>query len=126
MPIQERVTSYSVTELRNSLVNYRHVVRLTTESGHQAFLAFPEVPPDNWLTISGPSSTVFLEQREFDHVHRLLQTESPIFYTAFNLIGSAFNLSTTAELPGEGPADDDVLRELATQLRGELSGSRAT
>jgi hypothetical protein len=127
MPIQEPVTSYSVAELRNDVVKYRQVVRLTTETGHQAFIAFPEVPPDDWLTFSGETSNVYLEEGEFDRVHHLLQSENPVFYTALNLLGiRAFNLSTTAELPGEGPADDDALTQLAAQLRAQLADTPAT
>jgi hypothetical protein len=119
MPIQEKVTSYSVAELRNDAVKYRQVVRLTTETGHQAFIAFPEFPPDNWLTVSGATSNVYLEQDEFDRVHHLLQSENPLFFTAFNLFGRVFNLSTTEELPGEGPADDDALNQVAARIRAQ-------
>jgi hypothetical protein len=50
MPIHEKVTSYSVAELRNDVVKYRQAVRLKTESGNQAFIASPESRPANWLT----------------------------------------------------------------------------
>jgi hypothetical protein len=126
MPIQEKVTSYSVAELRNDAVKYRQVVRLTTETGHQAFIAFPEFPPDNWLTVSGATSNVYLEQDEFDRVHRLLQSENPLFFTAFNLFGRVFNLSTTEELPGEGPADDDALNQVAARIRAQSGDAPAT
>jgi hypothetical protein len=33
------------------------------------------------------------------------------------IFGLVFNLTTTPELPGEGPADDDTLSELVTRLR---------
>jgi hypothetical protein len=126
MPIQELVSSYSVAELRNDVVRYLQTVRLTTETGHQAFIAFPEFPPDDWLTVSSATSNVYLEQSEFDRVHHLLQSENPVFYTALNLLGlRAFNLSTTAELPGEGPADD-ALTQLAAQLRAQLADTPAT
>src|SRR5215218_3478102 len=114
MAIQERVTAYSVSTLRNDVVGYRRVLRLTTETGHQAFLAFPAQPPADWLSVSGATSTAFLERDEFDPLYHLLQSEAPVFYTALNLLGiRALNVSTTAELPGEGPADDDALAELA-------------
>jgi hypothetical protein len=71
MAIQERVTAYSVSTLRNDLVGYRRVIRLTTETGHQAFLAFPAQPPPDWLTVSGPTSTAFLERDEFDRLYHV-------------------------------------------------------
>lgn len=122
MAIQERVTAYSVSTLRNDLVGYRRVIRLTTETGHQAFLAFPAQPPADWLSVSGPTSTAFLERDEFDRVYHVLQSEAPVFYTALNLFGiRAVNISTTPELPGEGPADDDALVELAARARHEVT-----
>jgi hypothetical protein len=126
MPIQEKVTKYSVAQLRNDVVKYRQTVRLITETGHQAFIAFPEFPPNDWLTVSGATSNIFLEESEFDRVHHLLQTESPVFFTALNLFGPVFNLSTTAELPGEGPADDDALTQLAASVRAQLGDTPVT
>jgi|1186.fasta_scaffold572735_2 hypothetical protein len=118
MAIQERVTEYSVATLRNDIVAYRRIIRLTTETGHRAFLAFPVQPPAEWLTVSGPTSNVFLEADEFDRVYHLLQSEAPVFYTAMSLLGiRAFNLTTTDELPGEGSADDDALAALAAGAR---------
>ena len=87
MAIQELVTAYTVTTLRSDLVDYRRVIRLTTETGHQAFLAFPPQPPADWLTVSGPTSTAYLERDEFDRVYHVLQSEAPVFYTALNLFG---------------------------------------
>jgi hypothetical protein len=122
MAIQERVTEYSVSQFRNDVVNYNQVVRLTTETGHQAFIAFPEVPPAQWLTVSGPNSTAFLQKDEFDRIHHLLQSESPVFLTSINLFGlRAFNLSTGLELPGEGPADDDALVQFTADLRRSVA-----
>jgi hypothetical protein len=118
MAIQERVTEYSVATLRNDIVAYRRIIRLTTETGHRAFLAFPEQQPADWLTVSGPTSNVFLAADEFDRVYHLLQSEAPLFYTAMSLLGiRAFNLTTTEELPGEGGADDDALAALAAGAR---------
>jgi hypothetical protein len=118
MAIQERVTEYSVATLRNDIVAYRRIIRLTTETGHRAFLAFPEQQPADWLTVSGPTSNVFLAADEFDRVYHRLQSEAPLFYTAMSLLGiRAFNLTTTEELPGEGGADDDALAALAAGAR---------
>ena len=86
------------------------------------FLAFPAQPPADWLTFATGTSTVFLERDEFDRIYHLLQSESPVFYTALSLLGiRAFNISTTAELPGEGPADDDALADLVARARSEAA-----
>ena len=118
MPIQERVTNYIVAQLKNDVVSYQQVVNLTTESGHNVFIAFPDNPPAQWLTITGTNTTAYLERGEFDRIHRLLQTESPLFFTSLNLFGiRAFNLTSGSELPGEGPADDDALVQLVAQMK---------
>jgi hypothetical protein len=118
MAIQERVTSYSVAVVRNDFVPYREVVRLTTETGSEVFIGFVATPPADWLRINGPNTIVFLERTQFDQIHHLVQTESPLFVTTMQgIFGLVFNLTTSPELPGEGPADDDALVDLAAQLR---------
>jgi hypothetical protein len=60
MVFNERVMDYTVTTLRNDVVDYRRVLRLTTVSGQQLFLAFPDVPPADWLQFpdaGGPTMT---------------------------------------------------------------------
>jgi hypothetical protein len=112
--------------LKNEVVDYQQVVRLTTETGHQAFIAFPDQPPAQWLTISDSTTIAFLERGEFDRIHHLLQTEAPLFFTSinFDLLGiQALTLSTSAELPGEGPADDDALAQLMATMRQHLADS---
>ena len=118
MAIQERVTNYSVATLRNDFVPYRETIRLTTETGSEVFLGFVATPPAEWLKINGPNAIVLLERTQFDRIHHLVQSESPLFVTTMaGFFGLVFNLSTSPELPGEGPADEDALVELATQLR---------
>ena len=110
MPIHERVKSYSVTELQSNVVDYRHVVRLTLESGHPVFIGFPPVVPDPPFTVSGTGTTAYLPADEFDRVWRMLQSEQPLFFTALDLFGlRTVNLSSDAEPLGEGPADDSAL-----------------
>jgi hypothetical protein len=118
MALLERVESYEVSVLRNTFVPYREVIRLTTVSGERAFLAFVDVPPADWITIDGPNATVFLERTQFERLHHLLQTESPLFLTTMDgFFGPVFTLSSSPELPGEGPADDAALIELAAAMR---------
>ena len=115
MPLNERITTYSVTELESNVVSYRHVVRLTLESGHKVFIGFPDVVPNPPFTTSAAGTTAFMPADEFDRVWRMLQTEQPVFFTALNLFGLiTVNLSTDAEPLGEGPADDsDLVSALA-------------
>src|SRR6478672_10685536 len=118
MPFSERVSSYTVTELHNDIVDYDQVVRLLLDDGEHVFIAFPTTPPQDWLRFGQGTTTVFLQRAEFDRVHRLLQPEAPLFVTAFNLIGiRAFNLSSDQEPLGEGPADHDALVGLMQRYR---------
>lgn len=118
MAIQETVTSYTVTHLRNDIVAFHTIVRLTTGTGHRAFIGFQDHPPADWLQVSGPTSTVLLGTGEFDALHHTLQSEGPLFYTAINLLGiRAFSLTTGAEPPGEGPVDDEAMAEFMVGVR---------
>lgn len=126
MAISERVTNYSVAQLKNDIVDYQQLVQLTTETGGHVTIAFPGNPPAEWLTFNGGATTVYLQSGEFDRVHHLLQTEAPLFFTALNLFGlRAFSLSTGTELPGEGPADDDTLAQFAARVRQHVADSEA-
>src|SRR6266567_3553026 len=82
MALIERVTDYSVAQLKNDVVDYQQVVNLTTESGIKVSIAFPDNPPAEWLTFNGAATTVYLESGEFDRVHHLLQTEAPLYFSA--------------------------------------------
>jgi hypothetical protein len=113
MGFHERVLDYDVSTLRNDVVDYRRVVRLTTISGGKVFLAFPEVPPDDWLQFVGADVNVFLPATDFDATYRLLSQESPVFVTALIVAGlRAFSLDSGDETPGQGLADPEALVQL--------------
>lgn len=111
MPIHERVTNYTVAELHNDIVDYNQVVRLTLEQSGPVFIGFPEQQPNDWLTFgSGGTTTAFLEASQFEGIYHLLQSESPVYFTALSLFGlRALDLTTADEPTGEGPADHDAL-----------------
>jgi len=119
MPFGERVTSYTIAELKNEVVDYQQVIKFTTESGHQVFIGFP----DQWLTVTGTNTTAYLERGEFDRIYHLLQSETPLFFTSGLFFGPVFNLSSGPELPGEGPADDDALVQFMATIRQHLADS---
>jgi hypothetical protein len=126
MAIHEKITNYTIAQLKNDIVDYQQIVNLTTETGGQVSIAFPDNPPAEWLTFNGAATTVYLQSGEFDRVHHLLQTEAPLFFSALNLFGlRAFSLSTGTELPGEGPADDDALAQVADRIRQHAADSQA-
>jgi hypothetical protein len=113
MAIHERVLDFQVSVLRNDIVDYHRVVRLTTTSGSTVFLAFPPDPPADWLQFSGANATVYLPAADFDAMYRLLRDETPVFVTTLNLLGlRAFTLDSGPESPGQVDADPPELREL--------------
>jgi hypothetical protein len=109
MPINDKVLSYTVAFLRNDVVPTRHTVRLSLESGAGAELRFEPSPPADYLTFNGNQTTVVLDSAEYAGVYHLLQTETPLFFTALSLFGlRAVNLSSTPEPLGEGFSDADL------------------
>jgi hypothetical protein len=119
MVFNERVMDYTVTTLRNDIVEYRRVLRLTTVSGQKLFLAFPDVPPADWLQFPDATDTnVFLPAADFDATYRLLRDESPVFVTALNLFGlRTFSLGSGEEAPGLRVTDPPDLVQLMARAR---------
>jgi hypothetical protein len=110
MVFHERVLDYSVSTLHNDIVDYNRLLRLTTVSGSKLFLAFPEVPPPDWLQFVGGGANVFLPAADFDATYRVLREESPVFVTALVVVGlRAFSLDSGDEAPGQGLADPEPL-----------------
>ena len=90
MPLEDKVVKYSVYIAHNDFANFQRVIDLRLESGGTATIAFPAVPPDDWLQFNGSQTTLYMAQDEFADVYRLLHAESPawpIFFTALNLLG---------------------------------------
>jgi hypothetical protein len=113
MGIHERVMDYDVSTLRNDIVDYRRIIRLTTVSGGKVFLAFPDDPPADWLQFVGAGVNVFLPATDFDATYRVLLQETPVFVTALDLIGlRAFSLDSGDEAPGQGLTDPEALVQL--------------
>jgi hypothetical protein len=116
MAISERVLDFQVSVLRNDIVDYHRVVRLTTTSGSTVFLAFPPNPPADWLQFSGANANVYLPASDFDATYRLLRDQSPVFVTTLNLLGlRAFTLDSGPETPGQADADPPELRDLVAR-----------
>jgi hypothetical protein len=125
MALIERVTDYTVAQLKNDVVDYQQVVKFTTESGLKVFVAFPDNPPAEWITTDGTNTTVYLQRAQFDRVHHLLQSEAPVYFTAFGLFHRNFVLTTGTEVPGEGPADPDALVQLMTRIQQQATDTQS-
>src|SRR5688572_6243074 len=117
MPISDKVVKYSVHINQNSIHRNFRQIRLSLESGGRAFIAFPKVRPTQWLqlNVNGQNLTnLFMTQDQFTDVYHLLQSESPVFFTALNLgalvgaVHTELDLSA-GETPGEGDQDPQSL-----------------
>ena len=118
MPIEDKVETYSVRIAQDNFLSYFRSIRLSLESGGSAFIAFPKVRPTSWLQFNGSSTNLFMTADQFTDVYHLLQTESPVFFTALKLLGlevgavhTELDLSA-GETPGEGDKDPQSLEAL--------------
>ena len=123
MPIEDKIESYSVHVAQNNFLPFNQTIRLRLESGGTAFIAFPPVRPPNFLEFVDGTTNLFMAREQFDDVHRLLQSESPVFFTAIDLLGfktggvhTELDLSL-GETPGEGDADPDSIEALVRLAR---------
>ena len=121
MPIADKIERYEVYISQNNYLPYTRVIRLSLESGGTAYIGFPEVRPANWLQFNGSSTNLYMTADEFDDVYHVLQTESPVFFTAIDLLGLEVGAVHTeldlsqGEPTGEG--DEDHTQSLAALIR---------
>jgi hypothetical protein len=121
MAIADQVERYEVFIDQNDYVDYYRSIRLSLESGGEAFIGFPAVRPPNWLQINGNDVVLYMTVDQFTDVYHLLQSEAPVFVTALNFFGldvgavhTELDLSK-GEAPGEG--DEDLTQNLVALIR---------
>ena len=132
MPIADKVVTYSVSINHTDLHPYHRQIRLSLESGGTAWIGFPKEPPTDWLQIGGVESpmltTLYMPEDEFAGVYHLIQSESPVFFTALKLLGMATGSVHTeldlsaGETPGEGEEDPQSLEALIRHAKRQESG----
>lgn len=74
-------------------------------------MRFPLSPPSDYVDIGGGSTTIQIEREKFDEVYRMLQTESPVYFTAYEAGSPPIRfagLTTDPEGLGEGVKDSDA------------------
>jgi hypothetical protein len=123
MPIEDKVETYSVRLAQDNFLNTFRSIRLSLESGGTAFITFPKVRPVNFLQFVGSATNLSMTEDQFTDVYHLLQSESPVFFTALNFLGievgavhTELDLSA-GETPGEGDQDPQSLEELIRRVR---------
>jgi hypothetical protein len=79
---------------------------------------FPKVRPTDWLHINYPATTLYMTEDDFADVYHLIQSESPVFFTAATFRGIVNGMVHTeldlsaGETPGEGDEDPQSLEAL--------------
>lgn len=129
MPIFDKVIKYSVSVFRrNALPNIppsTRQIRLTLESGGTASIDFTPTLPSNFLRFSGSATALVMTTDQFADVYKVLQSESPVFFTALDLLGIRIGSVHTeldlddGETPGEGDQDPQSLAALIRLARRE-------
>lgn len=107
----KEVTSYEVDVFAASTLNYDRSIRLELAGGDSVSVRFPGSPPSDYVTIGSSFHQVQLAAHKFDEVYHLLQTEKPVYFTAYETGSPAIRFvgfSTSAESVGEGFVDSDA------------------
>jgi hypothetical protein len=107
----QEVTSYEVDIFQSSTLNYDRSIRLELANGDSASVQFPTTAPTDNVTIGSSFHTVKMDRHRFDEVYHLLQTEKPVFFTAYEAGSPAIRyvgFSTSEESVGEGLVDADA------------------
>jgi hypothetical protein len=125
MAIEDKVETYSVRLQQDNFLGVTRSIRLSLESGGKAFITFPKVRPLDWLQFNPSGTNLSLTEDQFTDVYHLLQSESPVFFTALNLFGimvgavhTELDLSA-GETPGEGDQDPESLEALVRRAKKE-------
>lgn len=127
MPIFDRIIKYSVSVFRRAglpgVPPSTRQIRLTLESGGAASIDFTPTLPSDFLRFSGPDTALVMTTDQFTDVYKVLQSESPVFFTALDLLGIRIGSVHTeldlsgGETPGEGDQDPQTLEALILHAR---------
>ena len=128
MPVADKVITYSVSINHSNINPYHRQIRLSLESGGTAWIGFPKQRPTDWLQIGGSVMRLYMTENEFADVYHLVQSETPVFFTALKFIGfevgavhTELDLSA-GETPGEGEEDPQSLEALIRHAKRQESG----
>jgi len=114
-----QIETYEVEVFESSSLNYDRAIRLDLPASggnpaHLVSIEFPPVPPADYVNIGASFTTVQMPASRFDALYHILQTESPVFFTAYEVaFGSTMlrfvGVSSDPEATGEGFRDADTL-----------------
>lgn len=102
----KEVGSYEVEVFEASTLNYDRSIRLELKDGDRVSVQFPGSAPADNVNIGTSFHTVKMDAHKFDEVYHLLQTEKPVYFTAYEFGDLRFvGFSTSEESIGEGLTD---------------------
>lgn len=110
------IQNYRVSVFESSTLNYTRAITLklkpTGQAGpHTVTMEFPISAPTDFVQIGDSSSNVKLDRSKYEDAVHMLQTESPVYFSAFETSGETpvrfAGLSTDPEFTGEGLSDGD-------------------
>jgi len=109
--LNQEVDDYKVDIFQASTLNYDRQIRLSLSNGDTVSMTFPPSTPADNVTIGAAFHQVQMAAHRFDEVYHLLQTEKPVYFSAYETGTPAIRfvgLSTSSESVGEGLADSDA------------------
>lgn len=110
------VQSYRISVFESSTLNYTRAITLKLKPAepagdHSVTVEFPISAPVDFVTIGNTSSRVRLDRSKYEDAVHMLQTESPVYFSAFETAGTTpirfAGLSTDPEFTGERVSDDE-------------------
>lgn len=128
MAIMELITSYSVRVDQSNLTEATREIQLKLEFGSTVSIFFAAVRPSVWLSFPAPRVIeIWMTEDQFVDVHRVLQTEDPVFCTAIDLFGLQVGAVHTeldlslGEPTGEGYRDGSIEALIVRAQRAKAS-----
>ena len=107
----KEVTEYKVDVFESSTLSYDRSIRLDLADGDTVAISFPSVAPADFVNIGGAFHQIQMDAHKFDEIYHILQTENPVFFTAYEAGSPAIRFagfSTSKESVGEGLVDADA------------------
>ncbi len=107
----KEIVSYKIDVFEASTLNYDRSIRLELADGDTVSVEFPSSAPSDFVTIGGGFHTVMIDAHKYDAIYHMLQTEKPVYFTAYETGSPAIRFagfSTSNESVGEGLVDADA------------------
>ncbi len=104
----KEIESYTIEVFAASTLSYDRSIRLELDNGHNVSIKFPGNAPDDFVNIGTSFHTIQMDRHKFDEIYHLLQTEKPVYFTAYETGSPPIRFagfSTSKESLGEGIID---------------------